>query len=150
MSVEPQQKFRLSVSVHGSAINICLFNFKLASYLSAAEGVETQQEDMQSHILSEINAIIQPKPDDIETWVREGLPPAFTTDIFKTIVTRFQADGTYVRGAVGGPWRKASLHLTTSPKDDTAVQAAKAEWLNGLIEKVRRTLYLISDHDCPS
>ena len=43
-----------------------------------------------------------------------------------------------------------SLHSKDVPKDDVAVQAAMAEWLNGLVEKVRRTLYVISDYDCIS
>jgi len=81
--------------------------------------------------------MIEPQLDDIEEWIRKGLPSAFTSDVFERIVAHLEADGTYVRGAGDKDvWKDGGLHSKDVPKDDAAVQAAKVEWLNGLVEKV--------------
>ena len=148
-----QQKLCLSVSVHSTIVLPLmfvhsLFVFKLSSYLSAAESVETRQEDMRRHLHSEVNYMIEPQFNDIEEWTWKGLPSVFSSDVFKRIVVHLEADETYVRGAGDkDAWKDGGLHSKDVPKDDAVVQAAKAEWLNGLVEKVRCTLYVISDYD---
>ena len=99
-----QQKLCLSVSVHSTIVLPLmfvhsLFVYKLSSYLSATESVETRQEDMRRHLRSEVNYMIEPQFDDIEEWTRKGLPSVFSSNIFERIVVHLEADETHVHGA---------------------------------------------------
>ncbi|KIM53619.1 hypothetical protein SCLCIDRAFT_31748 [Scleroderma citrinum Foug A] len=80
--------------------------------------------------------MIEPQFDDIEEWTRQGLPSVFSSDVFKRIMAHLEADETYVHGAGDkDAWKDGGLHSKDVPKDNVAVQAAMAEWLNGLVEK---------------
>lgn len=98
---------------------------------------------MREHLRSEVkHNMMEPQFSDIEEWVTKGLPTAFTSNVFQRIIMHFQADQIYVHG-VG--WKDAGLHFKEAQKDDSAVQATKAGWLNGLVEKVSHILRVVLD-----
>ena len=51
-----------------------MFDFKLASFLSSAQSVETRREELREHLHSEVkHNMMEPQFSDIEEWVTKGL-----------------------------------------------------------------------------
>ena len=119
------------------------------SFLSFAETMETQQEEMRDTLRKEANMVIQ--QDDMDKWIGEGLPTAFTGGVLNKIMEKLIKRGYAGAGAGAGDknaWNGADLHAKQAPRDDSIAQAGKVTWLNGLLEQVHLTsILLATDND---
>jgi len=89
--------------------------------------------------------------EEVNKWIREGLPTPFTDAVLERILEKLQ--GCYIEAGEGDGdgWKGASakLHAKEAPKDDSLAQTANAKWLNGLLEQVRHNhvKLLTTDND---
>ena len=111
--------------------------------------METQQEEMRDTLRKEANMVIQ--QDDMDKWIGEGLPTAFTGGVLNKIMEKLIKRGYAGAGAGAGDknaWNGADLHAKQAPRDDSIAQAGKVTWLNGLLEQVHLTsILLATDND---
>ena len=107
--------------------------------------METRQEEMQDTLRKEVNMVIQ--QDDMDKWIGEGLPAAFTRGVLNKIMEKLIKRGYAGAGARAGDenaWNGADLHAKQAPRDDSVAQAGKVTWLNGLLEQVCLTSILLA------
>ena len=126
-------------------LTVCLPT-QLASYLSFADTVETRQAPMEETLKKEVNLAIVVEHENMVKWIEEGSPAAFTAEVLDAIIKKLVEGGYVGTGAGVDVWRGACLHAKSSlssPSDETLAQAGKVTWLNGLLEEVCHTLYIV-------
>ncbi|KIM53760.1 hypothetical protein SCLCIDRAFT_31629 [Scleroderma citrinum Foug A] len=99
--------------------------------------METRQEEMQDTLRKEANTVIQ--QDDVDKWIGEGLPTAFTRGVLNKIMEKLIEKGYAGAGARAGDenaWNGADLHAKQALRDDSVAQAGKVTWLNGSLIKI--------------
>ena len=101
---------------------------------------------MEETLKKEVNLAIVVEHENVVKWIEEGSPAAFTAEVLDAIMKKLVEGGYVGTGAGVDVWRGACLHAKSSPSspsDETLAQAGKVTWLNGLLEEVCHTLYIV-------